>query len=97
MLEYEEAVVLPAALNRRESGFLGARRAILVKVDSSNRSQASLYIHRDAGRNLVAELYGSVHRLPDGTPVEGKASVGIFTAGFMILFGFFLTKFSVKI
>lgn len=59
---------------------------LLIRVDNSNNQSHRIYMHRDAGRNLIVEVFGTLESQSDTTSVQGYGKIGAFTVSFSILF-----------
>lgn len=65
-------------LHARGDGILSRRNSILARV-SPNTAGAEIYLHRDTGRNLIAEISAQARREASTTVIEGVASIGHVT------------------
>lgn len=62
------------ALDERAEGLLASRKKIRAKLEGDQ-----LYLHRDGGRNLIAEVHATLTHSDTGVVVEGRASVHLLT------------------
>jgi hypothetical protein len=93
----EECAALLLARSEREPGTWGNPNKLLVTVKQEHPGFYLFRLHRDAGRNLHAEVIGTLTRQEDSTLVEGKGRIGLFTLTFTVLAAVFVLPFLVAI
>ncbi len=65
---------------------IGSPRAkLLVNVDNVDEDTHKFNIQRDASRNLIIEVNGTLTRQGRGTMVQGRARISPFVLGFLAL------------
>lgn len=77
------------ALHTRGDGLFASKREILATVTPS-ATQARVYLHRDAGRNLIAEVHADLQPAQGGSVIIGTASVHALTWYLPLLVAFFV-------